>query len=314
MSAKRVCSWKVNELVRKMRTKARLGARTFRQRAGVDRFETFPPCPFATRIDLLAAIVCEVGLDLCHVDAEQAFVQSGLNKDFYMRLPRGCGSMSGNVIKLCRSLYGLKQASREWHRHLLHDMMGLRFQQCEADACVLCLIEEGAVSIVETVHVDGTFAMGSPVCSHQQPGGIAVVRRLPIFSRLECRNVDDITAGIAAGIVAKFGVTRGTSIPMPVDLNLHRFDRYQPDVDEPFRSLAGHLMWIANQTRPDILNAIRAVGKVLCSSKGIALASSVARHDVHQIYEHLRHYVQERPEMWSQVGVVRGCRLCGRDK
>ena len=126
-----------------------------------------------------------------------------------------------------------------------------------------------------------------------------MVRTLPIFSRLECRNVDDITAGIAAGIVAKFGVIRGKSIPMPGDVNLHRFDRYHPDVDEPFRSLAGHLMWIANQTRPDILNEIRAVGKVLCSSKVIASASSVARRDVHQIYEHLRHFVQERSEMWS---------------
>ena len=170
MSGKWVCSWKVNELVREMRTKARLGARTFGQRAGVGRFETFPPCLFATSIGLLAAIVCEVGLDLCHVDAEQAFVQSGLNEDFYIRLPRGCGSMSGNVIKLCRSMYGLKQASREWHRHLLHGMMGLGFQQCEADTCVIRLKEEGAVSIVEIVHVDGTFAMGSPVCSHQKPG------------------------------------------------------------------------------------------------------------------------------------------------
>ena len=32
-------------------------------------------------------------------------------------------------------------------------------------------------------------------------------------------------------------------------------------MEEPFRSLVGHLMWLANQTRPDFLNAVRAVAR-----------------------------------------------------
>ena len=61
----------------------------------------------------MADIACELGLDLCYFDAEQAFVQSELSEDVYMCLPKGWGSMSDKVIKLCRSLYGLKQASRQ---------------------------------------------------------------------------------------------------------------------------------------------------------------------------------------------------------
>ena len=71
----------------------------------------------------------------------------------------------------------------------------------------------------------------------------------------------------AEGIVTKFGVTRGKSISIAVDLKLRRFDRNEPDVDEAFRSLVGHLMWIANQTRPDILNAVRAVARYSAASK-----------------------------------------------
>ena len=59
-----------------MRAKARLVARGFAQREGVDFFEAFSPCSSVTSIRLLAAIACELGLDLCHFDAEQAFVQS----------------------------------------------------------------------------------------------------------------------------------------------------------------------------------------------------------------------------------------------
>lgn len=52
------------------------------------------------------------------------------------------------VVKLCRSLYGLRQASQQWHHHLLRGMRGLGFEHCEADASVMHLVEEGAVSIL----------------------------------------------------------------------------------------------------------------------------------------------------------------------
>ena len=32
-------------------------------------------------------------------------------------------------------------------------------------------------------------------------------------------------------------------------------------VDVPFREIVGSLMWIANQTRPDIANAVRAIAR-----------------------------------------------------
>ena len=48
-------------------------------------------------IRLQAALACELDLDLCHFDAEQAFVQSGLDEVVYIRLPPGCGALSGKI-------------------------------------------------------------------------------------------------------------------------------------------------------------------------------------------------------------------------
>ena len=62
---------------------------------------------------VLAALACELNLDLCHFDVEQAFAQSDLEGGVYMRLPRGYGRMSGNIVRLSKSLYGLKQPSRQ---------------------------------------------------------------------------------------------------------------------------------------------------------------------------------------------------------
>ena len=44
-------------------------------------------------------------------------------------------------------------------------------------------------------------------------------------------------------------------------MKLEEFDSRELDVHEPFRLLASHLMWLANQVRPDILKAARAVAR-----------------------------------------------------
>ena len=96
---------------------------------------------------------------MCHFDVEQAFIQSNLDEDVFLRLPRGCGRLSGTIVQLNKSLYGLKQASRSWHAHLTTCLKTLGFQQCIADACVFRLVEEGCVAIIAVVHVDDIFAV-----------------------------------------------------------------------------------------------------------------------------------------------------------
>ena len=62
-------------------------------------------------------------------------------------------------------------------------------------------------------------------------------------------------------------MTRGKLTPMVEELRLGEFDQEEAEVGEPFRSLVGHLVWLANRTRPDILNAVRAVARYSHSPK-----------------------------------------------
>ena len=71
----------------------------------------------------------------------------------------------------------------------------------------------------------------------------------------------------AEKIVAKFGATRGKPTPMVVRLRLDEFDQEEAEVEQSFRSLVGHLMWLVNKTRPDIFNAVRAVARYSHSPK-----------------------------------------------
>ena len=69
-------------------------------------------------------------------------------------MPTGRGALSGKVVLLNRSLYGLKQASRSWHKHLVTRVKSLGFVQNLVNPGGCKLIETGSASVVAVVHVD----------------------------------------------------------------------------------------------------------------------------------------------------------------
>ena len=52
-------------------------------------------------------MACELDPDLCRFDVEQAFVQSDIEENVFMRLPRGFGRLAGKIVRHNNSLYGL---------------------------------------------------------------------------------------------------------------------------------------------------------------------------------------------------------------
>lgn len=250
------------------------------QRASIDFGELFAPTVSASSVRLLAALACEQNLDLCHFDIQQAFVQSDLDEDVFMRLPQGCGRLSGMIVKLCKSLYGLKQASRQWHAHLTRCLLVLGFLQCLADACVFRLMEEGRVVMIIVIHVDDIFAVGEKQRCDQF--GRDLNEMVPVKNLGElrwysaCFYERDVERGLlkisqqtyAEELAAEYGVEWGKSVPLPASVKLTEFDEDE-ECDFPFRELVGSLMWLATQTRPDIANAVRAVARYCASPKTV---------------------------------------------
>ena len=86
---------------------------------------------------------------------------------------------------------------------------------------------------------------------------------------------------------------------MVVGLKLGQFDADEPDVGESFRSLLGHLMWLANQTRPDILNVVRAAARYLHAPKRLHWQAAM----------HVLMYVRLTIGITFQRGMVGGDRM-----
>ena len=62
-------------------------------------------------------------------------------------------------------------------------------------------------------------------------------------------------------VVDRFGITKTSPIPASPSLDLRYVSDEKLVVDAFFRDTVGSLMWIVNQTRPDISNAVRAIAR-----------------------------------------------------
>ena len=81
-----------------------------------------------------------------------------------MRLPPGCGELSGKVVKLLKCQYGLKQAGREWHLLLVTWLVQrIGMEQCKAEAFVFLKINKNEVSLMVGGHVDNIIVSGEQV-------------------------------------------------------------------------------------------------------------------------------------------------------
>lgn len=261
--------------------KARLVARGDMQRAYIDFGEKFAPTVAPSSVRLLAALACEQNLELRHFDIEQAFVQSDLDEDVFMQLPDGCSKLSGKVVKLNKSLYGLKQASRQWHTELTKCLLLLGFEQCSADACVFRLIEDGKIVMMLVVHVDDIFAVGEK--ERCDKFGRDLNEMVPVKNLGElrwysgCFYERDFDRGVlkisqqtyAEELAGEYGVEWGKDVPLPVETKLTEYDENEESVSFRFRELVGSLMWLSTQTRPDISNAVRAVARYCASPKQV---------------------------------------------
>ena len=93
--------------------KARLVACGFTQIPGVDFTETFASVTKFTSIRILLALAAIHDYEIYQMDIKSAFLNGVLNKEIYMDSPPGYPAPNGKVWRLRKSLYGLKQASRE---------------------------------------------------------------------------------------------------------------------------------------------------------------------------------------------------------
>ncbi|KAJ0490450.1 putative RNA-directed DNA polymerase [Helianthus annuus] len=143
------------------RYKARLVAKGFTQMEGIDFHETFAPVAKLVTVRTLLTIAVKQGWHIHQLDVNNAFLHGDLHEDVYMKIPQGFAKPNDNrVCKLQKSLYGLKQASRNWYQKFTSSLLEKGFKQTGADHS-LFVFKEKDVFIGTLIYVDDVIIVGN---------------------------------------------------------------------------------------------------------------------------------------------------------
>ena len=143
--------------------KARLVAKGFAQREG-EYGETFAPVLYYKTLRVLLALAATDNYELLQMDVPTAFLNATIKEEVFMRLPAGLAvSVRENMAcRLNKTLYGVKQAPREWNEEFNAAIVALGYTRCASDTCVYVRQSVGGRAIILPVFVDDVFPLCHP--------------------------------------------------------------------------------------------------------------------------------------------------------
>lgn len=107
-------------------------------------------------VRLLVATVCAFDMHWVHLDVSNAFLNGTLARPVYMELPAHVhvpGASQGDCLKLLKTLYGLRQAPKEWHDVLNDKLCTTGLKPTETD-CTFHVCRIRGVLVLLKVWVD----------------------------------------------------------------------------------------------------------------------------------------------------------------
>lgn len=143
------------------RFKARVVVKGYNQLKGVDYDQSFSPVAKAVTVRVFFFVAAMKAWPLHQVDINNAFLHGFLEEELYMTPPKGyLKAKNGEVYRLKKSLYGLKQASRQWNVEFTNHLESFGFEQSNADMC-LFTYDSDKGSLLLFVYVDDLLIAGS---------------------------------------------------------------------------------------------------------------------------------------------------------
>ncbi|KAJ1603993.1 hypothetical protein NDA14_003418 [Ustilago hordei] len=219
--------------------KARLVARGFTQREGIDYQETFSPVAPLGAIRAILALAVQNNWEVHALDITMAYLNSTLKEAIYMKPPEGSGVAPGKVYKVVKGLYGLKQSGREWNQEFDRSLRRMGFFQVECAPCIYTKGQGEDMAIV-VIYVDDTLVIAPRLET------VLKVKK-QIGQRWKMEDSGYIDQVLAKHLDKR---TKPTMVPMQSipEGTLVASAAQQKE----YLVIVGKLLWVANSTRPDL--------------------------------------------------------------
>ncbi|GJW02392.1 zinc finger, CCHC-type containing protein [Tanacetum coccineum] len=265
--------------------KARSVIQGFRQKEGIDNFDTYAPVARITTIRLLLALAAIHNLVIHKMDVKTTFLNGDLDEEVYMKQPK-CFVMPGNEHKvLVKSLYGLKQAPKQWHQKFAEVVLSSGFLLNQSDKCVYSKFDDSSKGVIICLYVDDMLIYGtdqnqvdktkkflSSRFSMKDMGEANVI--LGIKIKHEYKGIIITQSHYIEKILKKFNREDCSPLSTPMDL----VEKLKPNTGKPVDQLEysraiGCLMYAMTSTRPDIPYAAGRLSRYPSVLKGYSDAS-----------------------------------------
>ena len=261
------------------RYKARVVAKSCRQRKGIDYNEVFAPVSKHATLCTLLAIIAALDLELHQLDIKTAFLNGELEEEIYVLAPPGYESSNRQgVYRLRKALYGLKQAPRAWHARLQTELDAAGFVVSKADAALYILTADGQ-QIYLLTYVDDLLIAGKDInliteLKNKLKSAFALTDMGPaehflgmkIVRDRDARTLTLTQAVLTSELLEKFRMDEAkTAItPLVTGMVLTRNDGEPLDTQAyPYSELVGSLLYLSICTRPDIAQAVGVLSRYM---------------------------------------------------
>ncbi|MGZ7209763.1 MAG: reverse transcriptase domain-containing protein, partial [Methanobacterium sp.] len=146
------------------KSKARLVAKGYKQIKFINYEDTFAPVIRKENVRYLLSHAVANDLKVHHMDVEVAFLNGELKEEIYMVLPEGFGENSGKIVKLLKSIYGLKQSSNCWYEKINNTLKENNYYPSNSDPCIyINKNKEGKVKGIIGLYVDDNILIGDEI-------------------------------------------------------------------------------------------------------------------------------------------------------
>lgn len=257
-----------------IRHKARLVAKGCAQKFGIDYTETFSPVVRYNSIRYLLAFAVQHDLHIHQMDAVTAFLQGDLEEDIYMEQPEEYQDGTDKVCKLNRSIYGLKQAGRQWNLKLDNALKKFGLHKSQMDPCIYFSSDKG---ILIAIYVDDFLLFYRDESkliemkkylnhSFKMKDMGPVTSCIGLNIRQRERSIEIDQSGYVEEILCRFEMQESKPVRNPADtstkLSIEMVTEENSLVGKiPYQEAVGALLYLAQGTRPDIAFAVNNVSR-----------------------------------------------------
>lgn len=311
--------------------KARLCARGDLQEYGINYDETFAPVVKFATIRMIIALSTIMNWTIFQLDINSAYLYGKIDQEIYMHIPDGfypSARKQGKVLKLLRSLYGLKQAGMIWFQ-LLHDfLLNNGFITSSLDRCCFVKRTKDIIIIVLTYVDDILYTSNSIEELKKFKDMMANRFKMKDLGELEYMvglrikrdgNKTTIDQSLYHGdILSRFNFTneRYAKMPLPESTILCPADEKDELANTTeYQSKVGSLMYSMLGCRPDLSFAVGQVARFMHkpTTSHLSYVHQIFRYVKFTINNGLKYVYNGGDDLQSRIAAVKLCAFSDAD-